>query len=335
MNIKQLIFKTFTVGIIAIFSILPTYAFDKQKAIDKIKEEKEKAIKLSDKLWDYSRKANEDFLGSALNEIGVEESSCYILGSVLNKKKYVKKLKPDLSEPNFKNKRSQDTSFSFDALLLDNFRVNVERILDLTDGEQIEEWNLDCIGKFEIPRSAFITQTGASSFYIIKNEGKVLRVLGNVEEGFSEKIKEAIIDNPEVEIIALGSSGGSVKEAILAGYFIREKKLETTLWNNCYSACPLVFIGGVKRTIWSPYPEVGFHQIYTPNGKAVDKYDDIYRLVYLYLKDMGIYDPLAILKHMWAASPKEINIIDDLDALCEVNNIATWIQRACWHDRDN
>ena len=65
-----------------------------------------------------------------------------------------------------------------------------------------------------------------------------------------------------------GSGGGYIDEAMKAGAYIRRKELGTTLYINCDSACPLVFMAGVERLNWSPYPKLGFHQIYTPDGQA-------------------------------------------------------------------
>lgn len=50
----------------------------------------------------------------------------------------------------------------------------------------------------------------------------------------------------KIKVIALGSGGGSIKEDRDAGRYYTSKNLETTL-NNCYSACPLVFLGGKKN----------------------------------------------------------------------------------------
>ncbi len=51
----------------------------------------------------------------------------------------------------------------------------------------------------------------------------------------------------------LGSGGGYIDEAMKAGAYIRRKGLDTTLYNNCDSACPLVVMAGVERLNWSPY----------------------------------------------------------------------------------
>ena len=57
------------------------------------------------------------------------------------------------------------------------------------------------------------------------------------------------LTNPEVKIVGLGSPGGAVVEAIRAGYLIRARGLETTQIADCFSACPIVFLGGSRRTV--------------------------------------------------------------------------------------
>ena len=113
-----------------------------------------------------------------------------------------------------------------------------------------------------------------------------------------------------------------------AGTYIRAKGLETTLFNNCYSACPLVFMAGIQRTNWSPYSELGFHQIYTPDGNPVPFDSPVYRHIFTYLVGMGI-EPRYVLQKMWSAPPQGMTNVDGYsDELCEAN-ITTWVQRGC------
>jgi hypothetical protein len=115
---------------------------------------------------------------------------------------------------------------------------------------------------------------------------------------------------------------------LLAGYEIRRRKLGTTVWNNCYSACPLVFLGGMSRTVWSPYPQLGFHQIYNSLG-AIPPDSEIYELVRVYAETMGI-NSSGLLALMHSAGPKEIRNAHS-EELCDYK-IATWVQRICWID---
>jgi hypothetical protein len=263
-------------------------------------------------------------LGTAYNEYMVSEHRCSILGRMLDKTKFIKKL--ESPQPNT-NATAED--YALAAQSLDNWLYNLKNLQSLTVGQQVKTWNLDCAGKFEIPASEAISELGiAPTFYDVENEGTVLRVLGDVEQDFSQKLIKALNENPGVKVVALGSGGGLVREALLAGYEIRRRGLETTVWNNCYSACPLVFLGGTQRTVWSPYPSLGFHQIYDSTG-ALPLNSKIYSFVRQYANDMGVQSE-ALISLMLSAAPQNMTNAN-LDDLCKFK-IATWVQRNCFSE---
>jgi hypothetical protein len=88
----------------------------------------------------------------------------------------------------------------------------------------------------------------------------------------------------------------------------------------------LIFLGGVERQIWSPYPSLGFHQA-SIEGKAVDVDSEVYQLIHRYSVDMNV-DPNFVLLAMMKATPREM-FEPELAALCEAN-VATWVQRLCF-----
>jgi hypothetical protein len=259
-------------------------------------------------------------IGTAYNEYRIREHSCAILGRMLGKANVTKHLEfdpPAVSKEGFE--------FRLEAVSLDNWVSAAKYILALSKEQRAEVWNLDCAGQLNIPASEHIDSNGPRAFYDIVRDGKVLRILGDVEVGFGSAVTAALADNPGVEVVALGSAGGIVGEALQAGMEIRRRGLETTLWNNCYSACPLVFLAGTNRTIWSPYPELGFHQI-SRDGHAIPPDDPIYGLVGSYAFAMGA-DGDVVLQLMMAAIPAQMEL-PDLQTLCDAK-IALWVQRAC------
>ena len=87
-------------------------------------------------------------------------------------------------------------------------------------------------------------------------------------------------------------------------------------------------MAGVQRSNWSPYADLGFHQIYTPDGIPVPLDSSVYRHIYTYLVRMDI-DPRYVLQKMWSAPPQDMaNVNGYSDELCDAN-ITTWIQRGC------
>jgi hypothetical protein len=265
--------------------------------------------------------------GTAFNEIHIPEHQCWVLGQLLKKADTVKPVEI-IYEPDFDTQTTENASdLRIMSNSLHNFVSMAKHVLRMSHDERVVTWNLDCAGQLGLS-GAFIKQEGRSSFYVVTNEGRALQVLGEIEEGFAQKIQDAVEANPNVEFVALGSGGGYVREAMKAGAYIRSKGLNTTLFNNCYSACPLVFMAGVERLNSSPYPKLGFHQIYTVEGQAIPFDSELYRQVFGYLVRMGI-DPHYVIQKMWSAPPTGMTNVDGDDtALCDAN-ITTWIQRSC------
>ena len=263
-------------------------------------------------------------IGTAHNEIDGREHSCYALGMLLGQEKTVFHLNIN-KNPIIRASNSDEAhALRVIAQSLENFIQATKYTIKLSKDERIIEWNLDCVGHYKIPKNLILQSK--NTFYQVKHDGKMLQILGSIEPGFSTKLQQAIEANPSIKVIALGSGGGLVKEALIAGRYIRSKNLETTLWNNCYSACPLVFLGGKARTIMSPYPYLGFHKIYTKQG-AISNFDPIYREVADYTNSMGASSNY-ILRQMLSAEPSQMRIIKESDDLCKYG-VATWIQRVC------
>lgn len=262
-----------------------------------------------------------NYIGSAYNEIGIETNDCYILGNLLGLGNTVKHLylphDADLSTRTSKNANN----LRIKAREFEHFGAT--RLINLSSNERILKWNVDCVG-FHGINAPMINQQLINTFFEV--DGNVLRILGDIEPGFSNKLIQAINKNPQVTIIALGSRGGSVSEAITAGNFIRSRNLETTLWNGCYSACPLVFLGGIKRSIWSPYPNLGLHQM-SINGVAIPINHNAYSIINSYAKKMGADGNFVVL-NMWKARPENMNNLTIDESLCQ-SRVATWVQRVC------
>jgi len=257
--------------------------------------------------------------GTSMNEVDVPQHRCSILGRTLEKSEVIKDIEVDYS-----NIGTSDYDISIALTSLDNWLSVARYLVGYAKDYKVKMWNLNCVGQMGIPTSAYIASEGPATFYEVENDGAVLRVLGDVERGFSDKLQAALLNNPSVKYVGLGSGGGYVHEAIKAGLIIRKYRLDTVLWDDCYSACTLVFLGGVERTIWSPYPRLGFHKV-SIGGNAVDLYDESYNLIGEYTRAMGV-DVQAVLKAMIKAEPSGMNYPDH-EYLCN-GRITTWIQRS-------
>ena len=255
---------------------------------------------------------------------------CYILGRFVGYGDLVSGLRP-----NYKidfNLRTEDYAMDLQArsALAGSYAAAARDVLAMSESERVQTWNLDCPGRHGIPK-VYVEQKGADTLFDINpdpDRSGLLRVLGDIEDGFSDKLNEVLQRNPQIGIVTLGSGGGSVVEAMKAGRLIRSKGLHTELWNSCYSACPLVLMGGVTRTSMDNKLEIGFHQV-SINGRAVPLDSYTYLAIYEYANMMGV-DGAFVVKSMWSAPPESMKVFTGMtdDVICEAG-VMTWIKWGC------
>ena len=274
-------------------------------------------------------------IGTAYSVVDSERHQCHALATLLGKDSIARRVainyRLNVELKTIEN--AQDVAIAAHSMHV--FTEVVREVNAWDKGQRQEEWNLGCVGSHQIGTVEFVGQP-KPSFFRLRANGTVLIVLGDVETGFSNKLKTAVDANPRVQTILLGSGGGSVYEALMAGRYLRQRGLNTELWNNCLSACVLVFLGGVERRINAPYPTLGFHQISVMGNAgrpvAVSSTDKAYADVAAYAIKMGV-DAIALLRLMQLRPPEGMFQIkyDHSDAsrlLCK-SKIATVVQRGC------
>ncbi|MTI16831.1 hypothetical protein E1162_06230 [Rhodobacteraceae bacterium RKSG542] len=292
----------------------------------------EAAIKaVQDREASYYERANElrkkdpASLGSIFGTYRMREHRCSILGRMVGKKAAIVHLETS-DEP------EAETTYDYlvAAQSLTNWLHAIDSLKDLHKTRKVRLWNSECVGQMGISYAFLVDDLEPDAFFDIIQIGyskeEVLHILGPVTEGYHDSLLAALDANPNVTTVALGSSGGNVIEAINAGIEIRSRGLETVLWGDCFSACPLVFWGGTRRTIWDPPQQLGMHQIYTGRGKSIPLDHDLYKLVAIYAKSMGVNAQKA-LSYMYSAPPEDM-FIPTSQQLCDAS-MATWIQRSC------
>lgn len=302
-----------------------------KKKLAWLNSEIERQQKRAEELREYAERFDDDFhIGTIYNEYLIPQHACFVLGHLLRRGELVTHLANpetvDLSDT------SADGTHAIrvEAHGMDNFAFTARRLLTMSPDERVAAWNVDCVGEHDIPEHAFIVSGGPRTLYTLDEEGTYLRILGDIDDDFAGILRVALDEHPEVKTIGLGSGGGSVSQAIKAGQLIRERGLDTSLHANCHSACPLVFLGGKRRAIWSPYPKLGFHQVYTRDGEIPPLESEIYHHIAQYVRSMGA-DPEYVLVRMWQATPLEMYFEEDGSKLCD-SRIATWVQRICAAD---
>lgn len=212
------------------------------------------------------------------------------------------------------------------SISLENWVAAARWAVGATESQRASVWNLECVGEMGIPATLFEKNDTPNAEF--ERNGTQLHVYGDIDAGFFVRFSKALEANPDIKEITLGSAGGSVADAILAGVLIRQRGLDTALYGNCFSACPLVFLGGIRRVIWAAPYRLGFHQI-SRGGEAVPLDDPIYRDVALYATRMGA-DGLTVVQ--WMQSSPPIDMYEPpVDDLCPPV-VATFVQRRCGID---
>lgn len=316
--LKSIIILTRVFSIILGFN-LPSFALAEiswDGAIEAVREE-------SSKYYDYALGLGSGHPGSALHGIGHDRHICAITGRMLGFRNEIKEAEtfesPSLSP------EADPFELMEHSVFLDSWIVAARRAVAMTKSQKKSLWNLECIGNHDIPRTAYIDEPELKGDFSVLDS--TLVVYGNIDSGFHDRFRAALDANPEVDLIALGSAGGSIIDAILSGLEVRKRGLSTTLHGPCFSACPLVFMGGERRTIWmGPGPHLGFHRAYTKLGE-VPLDDNVYRQIAEYLTAMGV-NPVPVLEWMALAGSNEI-YQPRLEQLCGPR-VATWVQRVCY-----
>ena len=87
--------------------------------------------------------------------------------------------------------------------------------------------------------------------------GDVAEVSGAIDYQILTELKAAV-ESVDLRVVRLQSNGGNVIAGRSIGLFIGRQGLNTEVLGNCFSACTLAFVGGVKRHL-GPEGALGFH----------------------------------------------------------------------------
>ena len=265
------------------------------------------------------------FAGTMYNGYKTQEHQCAILGRMLDHAEAIRHLE-EFDYPPMDASSDPHDLLVF-SISLENWVAAARWAKSATVDQRINRWNLDCVGQFGIASTLFMKSDKPEAEFQV--DGKQLHVYGDIDAGFADRFEQALNANTAISEVTLGSGGGSVRDALLAGLLIRSRGLDTTIYGNCYLACPLVFLGGNHRVVWAAPYRLGFHQIYTGAGVPIPFDDELYGLVAHYIAKMG-GDPTMVLAWMYSAGPSEMFEPEPED-LCAAT-VATFVQRICGTD---
>jgi len=86
---------------------------------------------------------------------------------------------------------------------------------------------------------------------------------GNLGAGSADKIRAVLDQEPDIQTLVLETPGGRVGEAALIAGLVRERKLKTYVETHCESACTVILLAGMDRTV-TANARIGFHRASFP-----------------------------------------------------------------------
>jgi hypothetical protein len=98
---------------------------------------------------------------------------------------------------------------------------------------------------------------------VVVDEGRTLILDGALGIDAAKEVRAALERNAGLRTVVVAGPGGRVGPAYQIARLIRARGLETRVERQCYYACTVVFLGGVRRAI-GPRGELGFHRLSFP-----------------------------------------------------------------------
>ena len=193
---------------------------------------------LAEKYRTFAHDRGTNYAGTLYNSHHIRRHECAVLGRLLGKVGEIRHLE-EMELPAITEDLDPHTAL-VTSMSLSNWVGAARSALAASEEERIYFWNVNCVGKEGIPEARLAANPPTTMFEI---HGSLLVVRGPVEKGFASALEGALYNQIGVNTVVLGSGGGNLMEALKAGRIIRAHGLGTSLGDNCYSACPLVFWG--------------------------------------------------------------------------------------------
>ena len=118
-----------------------------EKAITAVEEK-------SSEYYDYAMSLGSGYPGTALNGIGHDQHICAITGRMLGFREEIEEAET-LDAPPLKPD-TDPMEVMIHAVTLDAWSAAARRAIELTESQKKSLWNLECVGKHGIPRSAYL-----------------------------------------------------------------------------------------------------------------------------------------------------------------------------------
>jgi GNAT superfamily N-acetyltransferase len=103
-------------------------------------------------------------------------------------------------------------------------------------------------------------------------QGQTMLLDGSLSMNAATEVRRTLDAHPDVQIIVMEGPGGRMGPAYEIFQLIRQRRLSTRVERECDSACAVMFLGGVQRSL-GPYGRIGFHQVGFPGMSRGDMAD--------------------------------------------------------------
>lgn len=107
---------------------------------------------------------------------------------------------------------------------------------------------------------------------VVGNDGQTMLLDGSLSMSAAIEVRRALDAHPNLQTIVMEGPGGRMGPAYELFKVIRDRRLNTRVERECDSACTIMFLGGVQRSL-GPYGRLGFHQIGFPGMSRGDMVD--------------------------------------------------------------
>lgn len=100
--------------------------------------------------------------------------------------------------------------------------------------------------------------SGGDAAYTLTKDDNVLVFDGVVSWPLVEDMRQAIENNPDINVVLLNSPGGDTTASRRINDILRQRPIATAVLQGCASACTVIYAAGQRRAI-GPNGQLGFH----------------------------------------------------------------------------
>jgi hypothetical protein len=118
---------------------------------------------------------------------------------------------------------------------------------------------------------------------------------GLVDFGLTAALRDLVTENPDIREIVLDSGGGYISEARGVVAVLQAAGIATHVAGHCASACALIFVGGVARSL-APEARLGLHGYALHSGPMPGMIDPQVEM----RRDLAIYRAQGVEEHFVA-----------------------------------